>query len=299
MNYYGLFMALGWIYIFKSLDPVPYNLNTEYLALFFGLITILGSKIFQKIFRDTWTGNASHGAFFGGYIGLCLLNKICQPIVLLNKVSYNLPVLFFLIRLGNYFNGEHFKNNNYISLIEGILQGPIAFLLINFIKYENPIIIFIVFVSFIRIIFEFFRNNFDIKNILFCLITIVASLYLPFIINFNGLFVALFLLDRVCRTYLHKRYIVKNYGFNLSFLSEYRQLNKYIHIAFIIILFRHSNFKEHPNYNLITLGIINNFIDRINYGYIIDYIPFFWYRCNIADIMIIVGLICNYFLIVF
>ena len=71
--------------------------------------------------------------------------------------------------MGNFANNEHYvniKNNKskFIPVLEGILQGPFTYYLLNYTNifyYENKITSFIVIVSTIRIIFEFLRD-FDI-----------------------------------------------------------------------------------------------------------------------------------------
>ena len=45
--------------------------------------------------------------------------------------------------------------------------------------------------------------------------------------------------------------------------------------------------------SFIILGAVSNLLDRITYGFVVDYIqtPLYWWVFNIADIMITIGVI--------
>ena len=302
MNYYGLFMAMGWLFISYDLENEQKenklcNLNIETSSSICAFLTICGSKIFQRVFRNTWEGNASHGAFFGFLFFVCLFSNICDMMKLLNHLSNTLPILFFMIRLGNFCNEEHYsllgnKYSKYIPLIEGFFQGPVTYLILQNVEYENPIILFIIIVSSIRIFFEFFRDQFDNKNILISLSTILTSLYLPNIIQLRTIPYLIFLLDIVCKQCMSEDNIRRNYGFNFSLFSgeQYQQYNKYIHI---IAFFAICNFWKSE---VILLGAISNLVDRLYNGYVKDYItfpmyPFTKYSFNLADVLVTGGLI--------
>ena len=304
INYYGLFMALGWLYISYDLEINQIENNVcsndfsiETITSFGALFTIIGSKIFQKIFRDTWSGNASHGAFFGIFFYFCLISYICNMDLMLDLLANTAPFLFFMIRIGNFANNEHYVNINnkkskYIAVLEGIMQGPFTYFLLNYtniIYFENKITSFVVTVSMIRIFFEFFRDNFDTKNIIISLCTIITSVYINSLLKFNTIFYLLFILDITCKNFILDRKIIKNKGFNFSIMRN-NKYNKLIHMfAFIIC-----------NYNIrylpIFLGSLSNLSDRLLFGYVKDYItipiyPFNKYCFNIADILVSGGLL--------
>jgi len=53
-----------------------------------------------------------------------------------------------------------------------------------------------------------------------------------------------------------------------------------------------NNLWELTAYSLIILGAVSNLIDRLIFGYVIDYINiFFWPVFNLADVMIVAGII--------
>ena len=297
-------MALGWLYISYDLENnqkknniCSDNFSIESISSFGALLTIIGSKIFQKIFRDTWSGNASHGAFFGFLFYICLISEICNIKLLLESLANTAPVLFFMIRMGNFMNNEHYINirsnkSKYIAVLEGIMQGPFTYIIINYTNIFNfnaKITSFVVIVSLIRILFEFLRDSFDIKNIVISISTIIASLYLEEIVKINTIFYLLLILDIICKNFINKRKIVKNFGFNFSLMRN-NKYNKLIHLLAFIICNYYIQFTP------IFLGSISNLSDRLLFGYVIDYIripiyPFKRYCFNIADILVTGGLI--------
>lgn len=217
--------------------------------------------------------------------------------LMLNSLANTAPFLFFMIRMGNFANNEHYVNikntrSKYIAVLEGIMQGPFTYFILNYtniIYFENKITSFVVTVSMIRIFFEFFRDNFDIKNITISICTIIASIYIKTMLNLNTIFYLLFILDITCKNFILERKISKNKGFNFSIMRNYKY-NKLIHtLAFIIC-----------NYNIrympIFLGSLSNLSDRLLFGYVKDYItipiyPFNKYCFNIADILVSGGLL--------
>jgi len=110
--------------------------------------------------------------------------------------------------------------------------------------------------------------------------------------------VALFL-DR-----LSKWFILNNPDFTYSFIELYKNekfyfisldpilLNALIFIVLavlLIILFKCE--KNKLGFYLIFFGGLSNFFDRIIFGYVIDWITVPFSAFNIADLMIIVGII--------
>ncbi|MCM8804123.1 MAG: signal peptidase II [Candidatus Omnitrophica bacterium] len=94
--------------------------------------------------------------------------------------------------------------------------------------------------------------------------------------------------------------LVKNYGIFFGFLS-----NEKIHfflisfsiISIILIFFYILKLEKKEKYYLFSFGLIEggitgNLIDRIKYGYVIDFINFhFWPVFNFADSFIVIGII--------
>ncbi len=94
--------------------------------------------------------------------------------------------------------------------------------------------------------------------------------------------------------------LVKNYGILFGFLN-YEKV-KFILILFslfaILFIFLYSKkFGKEEKFNQFSLGLIEggimgNLIDRIKYGYVIDFINFrFWPVFNFADSFILIGII--------
>ena len=293
MNYYGIFMAIGWLLMSYNLEINNRNneicsYKIEYISFLGVSLTILGSKLFQKLYRNTWQGNASFGAFYGSYVFLCLISQICIIENLLNNLSFTAPILFLLIRIGNFCNQEHY-DNKYFALIEGFCQGLLPLIIMLIYKFENPIIFFIIFISIIRIISEFKRNDFDHKNIIFSLLTITCVLHINKLINYDSMIISFFFVDLISKYSLDASRIVRNYGFNFGLLSKYKEHNLSLHIIILILLL----FILIKN-KLLFYGSLSNLIDRLINSFIIDYInipikPFSNYWFNIGDIMISLG----------
>ena len=89
---------------------------------------------------------------------------------------------------------------------------------------------------------------------------------------------------------------VKNDGAAFSILSGNRLLFIVIGLLFIVFLIRYVS-KYNVNkisYMMLFSGIIGNIIDRVFYGYVIDYLGFIIFKHNMpifnfADILIVVG----------
>ncbi|NQV09144.1 signal peptidase II [Candidatus Woesearchaeota archaeon] len=63
-------------------------------------------------------------------------------------------------------------------------------------------------------------------------------------------------------------------------------------IGFILFYYDKISKKTHIPVGLVLGGILGNLIDRISYGYVIDFIDFsFWPAFNIADSALFVGVI--------
>ncbi|HPP06940.1 MAG TPA: signal peptidase II [Syntrophorhabdaceae bacterium] len=95
---------------------------------------------------------------------------------------------------------------------------------------------------------------------------------------------------------------VRNYGGAFSFLSEHH-LAKYVFtlfpltisliLAYILIRYR-LNFFKTTSLLLILSGAMGNLYDRFSYGYVVDFLDFYyknhhWPAFNVADISISVG----------
>ena len=103
---------------------------------------------------------------------------------------------------------------------------------------------------------------------------------------------------KIIKNFFYIKYI-KNYGASWGVLSGYRLFLIIVGLLAVIIVF--SYIKELKNNKINTLGysfllggIIGNLIDRIIYGYVIDFLDFiiFGYDYpifNIADTFIVLG----------
>jgi signal peptidase II len=119
----------------------------------------------------------------------------------------------------------------------------------------------------------------------------------------NSILFVLFLIDRFLRQFsitlsAKGGFFVfeKNYFFAFGLvlprilLYTLNSLILLILFFFLFRVYRKRDFFLITSFTLITLGAINNFIDRLIYGYIIDYFNFFLLPIfNLADLMIIVG----------
>ncbi len=94
-------------------------------------------------------------------------------------------------------------------------------------------------------------------------------------------------------------YVIKNKGIAfgwLSFVSP--DVILWVNAAIILIFVGMFFFKKHRNYvsltgyGLILAGAVGNFIDRLNYGYVVDYIHLYNFPVfNLSDVMISLGVI--------
>ncbi|QCI19251.1 signal peptidase II [Buchnera aphidicola] len=112
------------------------------------------------------------------------------------------------------------------------------------------------------------------------------------------------LLETTYITYCFNILRTHNYGSAFGFLSEYHfSQNWFIFFTIFIVLLLSIQFfyflkrKEEFYYTLylfIVAGSIGNLLDRINYGYVIDFVDlhlFDWHTCtfNVADVSIFIG----------
>ena len=94
-----------------------------------------------------------------------------------------------------------------------------------------------------------------------------------------------------------------NYGAAFSFLSDAGGWQRWFFIIFsitviclIIYLLIKENFSEYMPFSFVMAGALGNLYDRIYYGYVIDFIEFYykdfsWPIFNVADIAISIGII--------
>ena len=94
---------------------------------------------------------------------------------------------------------------------------------------------------------------------------------------------------------------VFNRGASFSMFIGYRLLFILIGIISIVVLFKYlNNFKINNRnifaFSLLIGGIIGNLIDRVIYGYVIDFFDFYIFGYdypifNVADIFIVIGVV--------
>lgn len=95
---------------------------------------------------------------------------------------------------------------------------------------------------------------------------------------------------------------VQNTGAAFSILIGYRYILIIITLIFLYYLYKDTKKQTNPNklailsHGLLLGGIIGNLIDRITYGYVIDYLDFMIFNYNfpifnLADTFIVIGCI--------
>jgi len=97
---------------------------------------------------------------------------------------------------------------------------------------------------------------------------------------------------------------VRNYGAAFSFLSDQGGWQRWffttiaivISVVLIVMLRRQPKSMQAANlgFSLIVAGAIGNVIDRISYGYVVDFLDFYvgsyhWPAFNVADSCIVIG----------
>ena len=113
---------------------------------------------------------------------------------------------------------------------------------------------------------------------------------------------AFFILDRVLKnlSVAGKIFFYKNSGIAFS-LKISGELFLYFYLLVIIVLFlifwqllaslKNKHLLLATGYLLLTAGIISNLIDRFRFGFIVDYLNFYFFYNNLADVMIMAGVI--------
>lgn len=130
-----------------------------------------------------------------------------------------------------------------------------------------------------------------------------------FLLSLIGL--AFFVVDRLLKILAihNKIFFYKNY--NLSFSVKIpANLFLYLYILSFLILFiliwqlvkfskknyNLSNYRlQITGYGLLFLGIASNLIDRLKYGFVVDYFNFYFFYNNLADIMIFFSVLIIFF----
>ncbi|QJC32752.1 signal peptidase II [Enterobacteriaceae endosymbiont of Donacia semicuprea] len=150
-------------------------------------------------------------------------------------------------------------------------------------------------------------NNFFKKNNLLNLFNIILLVSID-IISKNYIVKYIKLYDSYyVNSYLNFTYL-KNYGIIFGFFSKnyFHNILLIINIIILSIIFFFIKYKYNIlSYNFIISGILGNLINRINYGFVIDFIDLHIYHYhlpifNIADILIFIGifiLIINYYIL--
>src|SRR3989344_6976011 len=136
----------------------------------------------------------------------------------------------------------------------------------------------------------------------------MKKIWLKFIlINLSALI--LFLVDRAIKIYFFKNpaqkiggdflniHLEKNFGlaFGFDFLHPVILLILIISLIFVLFGFLISAYQKKWflgifGFSLIIFGAVSNLIDRLNYGFVIDYFDLSWFTVfNLADTMISFG----------
>lgn len=110
--------------------------------------------------------------------------------------------------------------------------------------------------------------------------------------NFNWLVLAI-ILDQAIKQaiiFLWPSLIYKNFGLIFSIQAP-AWLILAISIVFITIFIAFFINKQIPGAILIVAGGLSNLLDRLTYGYVVDYINIHTAYFNLADIFILVGIL--------
>lgn len=120
-----------------------------------------------------------------------------------------------------------------------------------------------------------------------------------------GFGIVILFLDRFLKQWILSSKIYEiNTGISFSYFSS-SPLTYLLHLfalIFLSILYLLLNFKRdlklHVPMLLILLGGVNNFIDRILYGGVVDYINFYFFKNNLTDVVIFISAIfLSYYLL--
>ncbi|QJC37189.1 signal peptidase II [Enterobacteriaceae endosymbiont of Donacia thalassina] len=140
---------------------------------------------------------------------------------------------------------------------------------------------------------NFFKKKIEILNI-YILLLVLIDIFCKNLIIKN---IKLYKFYYIC-SYLNFIYL-RNYGIIFGFFQNYQNIFLFlikINITILVILiFIKDNFNQ-LIYNCLFSGILSNLINRIQYGFIIDFIDLHIYNYhfpvfNIADILICFGVI--------
>lgn len=119
------------------------------------------------------------------------------------------------------------------------------------------------------------------------------------LVLFSSVTFAIIILDQIMK-FLASRNIClffsKNYGAAFSILQGQTWLFILVALFFVVLII--ANYKKLPKQNYVQIafalflgGTISNLIDRLAFGYVIDYLDFKIFTNNIADIAITIGVI--------
>ena len=101
------------------------------------------------------------------------------------------------------------------------------------------------------------------------------------------------ILDQLSK-FLFKNYFnfTRNYGAAFGLFQGYRWLFVVVAAIVVLLIFRYKNKLDNFALGLLLGGTIGNLIDRLVYGYVIDFIDFgFWPSFNLADSFSVVAAI--------
>lgn len=93
------------------------------------------------------------------------------------------------------------------------------------------------------------------------------------------------ILDQLSK-FLFKNYFsfTKNYGAAFGLFQGYKWLFVIVALIVVVLIFKYKNKLDNFALGLLLGGTIGNLIDRLVYGYVIDFIDLgFWPSFNLAD----------------
>lgn len=99
------------------------------------------------------------------------------------------------------------------------------------------------------------------------------------------------LLDQLTK-FILKTYSTRNYGAAFGLFQGYRWLFIIVALIVIFLIFKFRNRFNNLALGFLLGGTLGNLIDRLIYGYVIDFIDLgFWPSFNIADLFSTLGVL--------
>ena len=263
------------------------------------LIGILGARLMAvltlpgltlKDFPTIWKGGLCYmGAVVSiiSYIKYISMSDNIDYKILLDCAALICPVFNILVRIGNHYNNEMKGKINCISLVESLMHGVVvgglvwSYVFIDKYKAGRLFNIYMKSYGIVRFCTEFLRSEelkypleYDFNEFTIWQVSSIVMIYPPSILLFA---------DQYWKQNT-KSLVVHNKGFSFDIKPPYMMGIHTTMIAYLLYNYNSVN-------NLILMGSLSNYVDRMVFGYVRDHIPIFNFRCNLSDIMINIGML--------